>query len=114
MGKAARNLAPAKAERMVNQAIGGLGGSVGRAIGVLKKGRRMTRARWPGGAETGRQFLMEAIACHLKRAARMAATKVGAQAAKRCILPWVFRPLAVYETHCRTEPDTEGRLVEPA
>lgn len=73
MYKAARNRPLTKAERIVNRAISGCRGSVERAFGTLKKDYRMARARYLGAAKMGMQFLMDAIAFNLKKAARMAA-----------------------------------------
>lgn len=73
MYKAAKNRPLSDAQRIVNRAVSACRGSVERAFGTLKKDYRMARARYLGAAKMGTQFLMDAIAFNLKKAARMAA-----------------------------------------
>lgn len=72
MYKASRNRPLSQAQRMVNKFISRVRGKVERAFGTLKRDHRMARARYLGTAKMGLQFLLDAMAFNLKKAARLA------------------------------------------
>ena len=74
MYKAARNRELSEAEQLMNRVISGLRGKVERAFGTLKKDYGFHRTRYLGCAKVKLEFLLNAMAFNLKKAALMMAT----------------------------------------
>jgi IS5 family transposase len=73
MYKAARGRKLSEAEAIMNRAISRLRGKVERAFGTLKRDYRFQRARYLGCAKVQLEFLLNAMAFNLKKAALMLA-----------------------------------------
>jgi IS5 family transposase len=73
MYKAARGRKLSEAEAIMNRAISRLRGKVERAFGTLKRDYRFQRARYLGCAKVQLEFLLNAMAFNLKKAALMVA-----------------------------------------
>ena len=71
MYKAARGRQLTEPEKMVNRVISGLRGIVERGFGTLKKDYRFQRTRYLGCAKVKLEFLLNAMAFNLKKAAIM-------------------------------------------
>lgn len=73
MYKAVRGRKLSEPERIVNRVISGLRGKVERGFGTLKKDYRFQRTRYLGCAKVRMEFLLNAMAFNIKKAARMVA-----------------------------------------
>jgi IS5 family transposase len=73
MYKAARGRKLSEAEAIMNRAISRLRGKVERAFGTLKRDYRFQRARYLGCAKVQLEFMLNAMAFNLKKAALMVA-----------------------------------------
>jgi IS5 family transposase len=73
MYKAARNRKLTDAEKQMNRIISGLRGKVERGFGTLKRDYGFQRTRYLGCAKVKLEFLLDAIAFNLKKAALMVA-----------------------------------------
>jgi len=71
MYKAARGRELSSAEKLMNRVISGLRGKVERAFGTLKRDYGFQRARYLGCAKVKLEFLLNAMAFNLKKAALM-------------------------------------------
>ena len=71
MYKAARGRPLTEPEKLINRVISGLMGKVERAFGTLKKDYGFHRARYLGCAKVKLEFLLNAMAFNLKKAALM-------------------------------------------
>jgi len=72
MYRAARARPLSEAQRLVNQAISSVRGSVERAFGSMKKHYGLGRARYIGVAKMGMQLMLSAMAFNLRKAALLA------------------------------------------
>lgn len=72
MYKASRGHPLSEAQRMVNQTISRVRGSVERAFGTMKKHYGLGRARYLGVPKVGMQLMLSAMAFNLKKAAILA------------------------------------------
>lgn len=72
MYKAARGRKLTTAEKLMNRVISGIRGKVERAFGTLKKDYLFQRTRYLGLAKVKMEFLLNAMAFNLKKAALMA------------------------------------------
>ncbi|MEW5913446.1 MAG: transposase [Thermodesulfobacteriota bacterium] len=71
MYKAARGRKLSEAQRLMNRVISGLRGKVERAFGTLKRDYGFHRARYMGRLKVQLEFLLNAMAFNLKKAALM-------------------------------------------
>lgn len=73
MYKAAKGRKLTEPERLMNRVISGIRGKVERAFGTLKKDYGFQRTRYLGMAKVKLEFLLNAMAFNLKKAARLVA-----------------------------------------